>query len=692
MLVSEKPTDARYLVQGSVELLCDSAARFGTSNRVSGPEHTSPTFDIRALDELTGTEFERALAHVLEAQGLTSVELTSDRGDFGADILGLENGEKVAVQAKRAINAVGVAAVQEVLGGVAYWGAERGVVITNSFFSPAARELAARANVQLVDRTLLKEWLREATLTAWTTDLVPLPHQEQVLERLSAMREAGETRALAVMASGLGKTYVSALDARQYELETDRPIRVLYLSHQAVILQQGLLAFERVFGPVRTYGRFDGTRREPDADFVFGTFQSVYPALDRLDAATFDYLVVDEAHHTAAPTRDAVVSHFRPSFMLGLTATPLRGDGLDIAAYYGDAFAASIPLERAVVEGLLTPIDYRVVADPVEPDALQRALTVGGNRNESIFRPQSDAAIVETVLREAHTIDGQRRVLIFCSSLAQMDHFAELFPGSRTISSRDSRQQQLDTIEALNGADFEILLSRDVLNEGIDIPHATTLVFLRNTESPVVFLQQLGRGLRKIDGKDRVVVLDFVSNIERIEFVYEFVSHLQTELRSRRARSTASSVPRSVLTLNQTARDVVEALLKKKRERGFVVGLDDLAGGLNHRVSPATLRRIIDGGRLVPDYVLPRANGRDEFLFEQTTVMTFMRQIQSRKFFEGLLSATEFAKRIKQPASWVRSHQERGTLPAAWVHQRPDGRYEVFFDPEDIDEHLQERG
>jgi superfamily II DNA or RNA helicase len=185
----------------------------------------------------------------------------------------------------------------------------------------------------------------------------------------------------------------------------------------------------------------------------------------------------------------------KPQFLLGLTATPFRGDGKDISEYYGDVLAAWFPLERAIAEDLLTPVDYRVVSDRVEEKklaSLARSLGHVSPNDCNLFSPVDDGLIVDTVMNESAKIDGRRRILAFCSSIEQMDHFAELMPDARTISGRDSRENQVELIEQLRAGKFEVLLSRDVLNEGIDVPHVSSLVFLRNTESATVFNQQLG--------------------------------------------------------------------------------------------------------------------------------------------------------------------------------------------------------
>ena len=639
-----------------------------------------PDAEILSLDTLEGSDYERAIVALLEARGYVDVT-PPDETSFGADLLARKNDLTFAVRVKRSIGHIDHQTVQEVLGGAAYTGADRAIVIANASFSRSAKELAERAAVELIDRETLKRWVHEAGGPAPSPSITPRPHQLDALRRLRVLRGDGEQKALVVMASGLGKTYVSAFDAAQFEAEAGEPIRVLYLTHQSVILAQASATFGRVFGTDRTYGRFDGEIRETGAEFTFATFQSAYLELDGFDSGEFDYVIVDEAHHTAARTRDAVVRHFQPRFMLGLTATDFRGDGKDIYAYYDDVVAASVPLERALMDGLLTPIDFRGYSDPIDRDALADAIEAR-SRSRRVFQPQDDERTVQAMLQALdHEFNGERRTLVFCASLAQMDRYQQLIPGSRTVSGRESRDEQVATVEAFNEGEFDVLLSRDVLNEGIDVPHANALIFLRNTESPVVFLQQLGRGLRRIEGKDRVLVLDFINNLERVEFVYSFFSRI----RAAAARNGAfrAPVPPARFEFDQTARDIVRALIQKKLESGILVDLHGMSGALDFEVSAETLRHIARGGRLTPDYVEPRSGRPDAFYFTHASVRKFMRQVHAPRIPEGLLSLHEFADLVGQNEAAIRKLQRVGDLPASWIERRGH-HLELYFSEADV--------
>jgi len=514
-----------------------------------------------------------------------------------------------------------------------------------------------------VDRKQLKAWIASAKLAPLTGAPSPRPYQIDGLKELGKIRSEGGSRALVVMASGLGKTHLAAFDVRAFQAETGKPTRVLYLSHQSVILDQARRTFGNVFGTARSYGRFDGEAHEPQADFVFGSFQSVYDSLDLFEPTSFDYVIVDEAHHTAAPTRDAVVSHVRPQFMLGLTATPFRGDGKDIYTYYNDTVAVSLPVEKAIVQGLLAPIEYRMISDIADPNALNLALRSAGKiKAGKLFKPRSDSEIVNLVWKSAAQLAQTPKILVFCASLKQMQHFAEVFDDSRTISGIDDRKTQISVVEDFREGKFTTLLSRDVLNEGIDVPDANCLVFLRNTESPVVFLQQLGRGLRKAEGKDRVLVLDFVSNLDRFEFVYSFLSHLRAEQEARERTEREYQPPESILHLDQTARDVISELVTKKQQRGFITELSSLVAAFNYKVSVQTLQHLVELGKLIPDFVLADESGRERRYFEKPTVERLLRQSASARHLEGLIPERIVAKRLGVTVGWLKHQEKSGTF------------------------------
>jgi superfamily II DNA or RNA helicase len=515
----------------------------------------------------------------------------------------------------------------------------------------------------------------------------PREYQQDALDELRKLRARGVGRALAVLASGLGKTFVSAFDAKQFSDATTARTRILYLTHQHVILEQARQTFRQVFGRSVSYGRFDGDVHEPDADLVFGLFQSMHKHLDEFDPRDFDYVIVDEAHHSAAPTRDAVISYFNPRFTLGLTATPLRGDGKDILTYYNDVVAINLPLERALVDGLLTPINYEVISDSVDQEKLlnllRSARTPPQIEFETLFKPRVDQEIVRTIRERAESIGGTHKTIVFCSRIEEMNRFARLIHDSRTICGENSREDQISIVRAFSKGEFGTLLAVDVLNEGVDIPEVNMLVFLRNTESSVVFLQQLGRGLRKVHRKKHVWVLDFVNNVERFTFVYSFFTRLRAEEAVRRSQGRFSEENASNLELDSTARDVIDILLQKREESGYLVSLQTLAQALDNAVHPRTLLQIVRRGRLVPDMMF--GDPAPKYYFEKPTYERFVRQIHASRHAEGLIPETDFARALGRTRSWLRAKERQGDLNPSWIHRRGNRTYwEYFYDAQDL--------
>ncbi len=639
-------------------------------------------FSITEFDKLTGEDFEKALERLLISQGFSEITYTPKTTDFGTDILTVKDGVKYGIQVKRSINAVGISAVQEIIGGVLYYECNKGMVITNSIFSQSAQELAKKAGVILVKRDNLKTWISQLKLEKEITEIHPRPYQEEALRNIQHLRKEGESKALIIMASGLGKTYLSAFDVQNFEQELDRPIKILYLAHQGVILEQATRSYRQVFGDKRSYGRFDGDKKEWNKDFVFATFQSIFNNLELFEPTLFSYIIIDEAHHTPAKTRDKVVSHFKPRFLLGLTATPNRFDGKDIYSYYGDIVGMNLPLEKALLENLLTPVDYRVYSDKVDPTRLANILSEmdGDRESENYFESRSDIEIVQLIKKTSHANFTSERTIIFCNSLEQMDHFARLFTGCVTVSGRDSRSVQIRKIDDFADGKYPILLARDVLNEGIDVPSVNMLVFLRNSESPVVFLQQLGRGLRKTDDKNKVLVLDFVCNIERIRYVYSFYSHLESYRQNQKSDAENIQAETDIISkieFDENARNIVKALLDKKVESGVIVPLSNLLASFNYKISSSTLAKLVRRKYLIPDYAIHGDNGREHYYFDQITVKRFLRQVIGNKFLEGFVNETNFAKTINKPISWLKKSEKWGKFCPSWVHLSTHG--EVYF-------------
>lgn len=361
-------------------------------------------------------------------------------------------------------------------------------------------------DVDVVDATA-RPFLAEVAAEPEADLPTPRPIQIEALAALEATRAAGHRAGLVVMATGLGKTWLAAFDANRPEFP-----RVLFVAHREEILTQARDVFRSV-RPEALLGFFTSAEKTVDADVVFATVQTLHRHLGSFPAGSFEYVVVDEFHHASARTYRRVLGHFQPRFLLGLTATPERLDGADLLALCGD----NVPYRCDLVDGVqreeLARFHYWGVADTVDfapipwrngrfdPAALEDAMAT---------RERADAAMREWVARAGE------RTLAFCSSIRHAEymarHFQDLGVSAVALHSGSDSGLRTRVVDQLEGGALKVLFTVDLFNEGVDLPTLDTVLMLRPTESPVVFLQQLGRGLRIAAGKDHLDVVDFVGN------------------------------------------------------------------------------------------------------------------------------------------------------------------------------------
>ncbi len=381
----------------------------------------------------------------------------------------------------------------------------------------------------LVFRDAIRHARTRSTSTPVFFDLTPHAFQERILDALESERATHtHSRNLVVAATGTGKTVVAAFDFRRFYERENRQARLLYVAHRREILEQAIATFRAVL-------------RVPDfgellvGPHVASRFDHLFCSVDmlnnrrlweRLGRDYYHFIVIDEVHHGPAASYRPIFDQFQPTILLGLTATPERMDGASVAADFGNRFAAEIRLPEALEEKLLCPFHYFGVADPVSLS------------QDSYWRNgKYDIAELENVYTGAHAVAQQRldvilsslhryqpnlarvRGVAFCVSVRHANYMAQKF-NERGIRSAvllgetdiDQRTQLLNNFRA---GQIQFLFSRDVLNEGLDVPEINTVLFLRPTESLTVFLQQLGRGLRHAPEKDCLTVLDFVGQAHR---------------------------------------------------------------------------------------------------------------------------------------------------------------------------------
>lgn len=339
----------------------------------------------------------------------------------------------------------------------------------------------------------------------------PTPIQVKALDALSATRAAGFQRGLVVLATGLGKTYLSAFDSERLGAR-----RVLFVAHREEILTQAAETFLRV-RPKARVGFYLGQTRDTQVDVLCASVQTLSRPqhIERFAPQHFDYVVVDEFHHAAAATYRRLLRHFAPEFLLGLTATPDRTDQSDILSLCDDNLVLTCTLFEGITAGFLSPFHYYGIFD--ESVDYQEIPWRNGR-----FDPDQLSSKLATLNRARHALaqwhaHAQQRTLAFCVSTRHAEFMAEQFAraGVRAAAvyagSSLSRGEALDQLRSWQ---LQVVFSVDLFNEGVDLPAIDTIMMLRPTESKVLFLQQLGRGVRKAadEGKDKLVVLDFIGN------------------------------------------------------------------------------------------------------------------------------------------------------------------------------------
>ncbi len=364
---------------------------------------------------------------------------------------------------------------------------------------------------------------------AFVFDIHPYPYQQEILEKLHAEREVrGLNRNLVVAATGTGKTVISAFDYRRFcKNNPGQRNRLLFVAHREEILRQSRDTFQGVLKDPNFGELFVGSFKPASLDHLFISVQTLnsQALYDSLPADYYDYIIVDEFHHAAAPTYQKLLNHFNPQILLGLTATPERMDGKSILDYFGGRCAAEIRLPEAIDRKLLCPFQYFGVADTVDLTDL-RWVRGGYDRsqlsnlyslNRSIAERRADHIIrsLDKYMTDMDVVKG----LGFCVSIEHAKFMAEYFnaasiPSICLVGASGDEERNTAKKRLVDG-EIRFIFVVDIYNEGVDIPEVNTILFLRPTESLTIFLQQLGRGLRLSEGKDCLTVLDFIGQANR---------------------------------------------------------------------------------------------------------------------------------------------------------------------------------
>jgi len=336
--------------------------------------------------------------------------------------------------------------------------------------------------------------------------------QLEFIKSLKSLRENGAERALLISATGTGKTYASA-----FALREENPRKALFIVHREQIAKQALKSYKKVFGKTKRFGLLSGNQKEYNADYLFATMQmmSKKNIMEQFAPDAFDTIIIDEVHRAGADSYQRIMSYFKPKFWLGMTASPERMDGFNIFELFDYNIAYEIRLGQALEEKLLCPFHYFGIT---ELDVDGQTIDDNTSFNHLVCDERVNHIIEQA---EYYGYSGKRvKGLVFCRNINDGKALSEKFnlKGYRTIflsgdTNQDVREASIERLtqdEYENGLDY--IFTVDIFNEGVDIPEVNQVIMLRPTQSPVIFVQQLGRGLRKTEEKEYVVILDFIGN------------------------------------------------------------------------------------------------------------------------------------------------------------------------------------
>ena len=364
-----------------------------------------------------------------------------------------------------------------------------------------------------------------------------LPHQKQILDKLRVEREdRGNFKNLIVAATGTGKTVISAFDYQEFA-RTHSRARILFTAHREEILRQSLNTYRSVLQDANFGTLWVGSNRPQEASEYEHLFVSISMFNSRfeeffalLDSDFYDYIVIDEAHHSQADSYRKLFDHFQPQLLVGLTATPERMDGKDLRPDFGNRISAEIRLPQALQAGLLTPFQYLCISDDTDlsDDSLWSGQKYNIERLADKLCAKTRAQLIVDALHKYLADEYTCRALCFCANKRHADFMAEqlrLFGfNAQSLTSDTPADERKQLAKDLREGTLHYLCVVDIFNEGVDIPEVDTVLFLRPTESLTIFLQQLGRGLRLSAGKTELTVLDFVAQANR---KYDFASRFR---------------------------------------------------------------------------------------------------------------------------------------------------------------------
>lgn len=491
-------------------------------------------------------------------------------------------------------------------------------------------ELVKDELVTFLGQSPLFQYMEDALPKQQGSAFALMDHQEEALAGLVKMREENKSIALLYHATGTGKTVTAVSDAKSVGKRT------LFLAHRHELVDQAMNAFRKIW-PGVTVGRYEGSTREKDAYVVCGTVQSVAGNLEDFQPDDFGYMVIDECHHGTAETYRKVMSYFRPSFTLGLTATPERADGEDLLEVFQNV-AHRLDLRSAVEQGTLVPVRcIRIKTNIDMRDVRISGFKYNTQDLESTIRvPERNQLIVDTWKEYVQ----DKPTVIFCASVSHAEEIAGRFREAgieaRCVSGGTNARERKEILENYESGKIPVLCACDLLNEGWDSPHTQVLFMARPTMSRTIYLQQLGRGMRKAPGKEFLMVFDFVDNanlfnmpysLHRILGVHDYVPggmvvgpkhamHVDQDM----FRQGKRPVALIDFPVHMTGYETVDLFNWQDKAKDMVsqIGFVQMVN-----VAEETVERYIRDGKIVPDMEVPIGEHRSFRFFEKDSVRKY---------------------------------------------------------------------
>ncbi len=475
---------------------------------------------------------ERAFARLVSHLGWRDVRVIGQPGDAGGDVIGVlnENGANkivvIQVRAATSGNYVGPEKLQQVLEALPKYSGAVGVVATNAEFTKSAHTRQAQLrkegfDIRLWNGAFLKDLLTK--LPDFPASQRPLrQYQKTIVDRCIERYEQGHKTASFVVATGLGKSVIAAELLRElFDRNFSTGLVLCHTRPLALQLEQAFWSQLSKHVPTRIF--FAGVPPGVTQGVDFGLYQTLQGFLSGISPDAFDIVVVDEAHHALASGFTRVIRHLKPKLLVGMTATPWRGDGLQMDVLFGEPVSC-VSIVDGMKLGFLAHVDYRIYTDTIDWHHVVKELGTKvriKELNRKLFLPQRDEAVIDRINAVAREVPNPK-VIVFCASIEHGKRFAALMNISSDLSCAElsgvERVEQNRRLMEFASGRLQVITAVDLLNEGIDVPDVNIIVFLRPTHSRRIFIQQLGRGLRisPETGKQSVVVLDFVTDVRRL--------------------------------------------------------------------------------------------------------------------------------------------------------------------------------